>query len=433
MSYDYLIILVHGTGFTKTSGKGAEWAFVNSDFVKSVRAYFNENHPGKSLKIKRLEWDGKNRETSRDAAAQKLHKKLLTWTDNDECKDAKVYIIAHSHGFRVVDLAMREVSEEMIRRIKGIVSFNAPNFVALERDFWTNLRRNLFVLISSIAALFVFALYFRVSSLSYELSYKFNGNPTHQMNAFVGSMFPIIILFLILGIIVLLAIKLYKSNIGKGRGKSVEAKNCDIPLYCVNSSGDEAWNFLNLFSTLSQVPFFATHIISTGIFFICNMLFYSIWHPEWLTAIRKNESLELECRDDLEIYSCIFSPLIRDGQISSIYKLNSYWAVTLDASFIIVASLINTGLMLIIAFVIGYGLSALVERLGLGYSLFKTQNDFFLKRKIVGIFPVGFSNQTFFDTGISSSILNHSAPYNDEISVYSVCEWIAKDKTQGKL
>jgi hypothetical protein len=115
---EYVVTLVHGTW-----ARRAPWTKEDSPLCCYLRETLRD------VTFYRFEWSGRNSNSARFKAAEKLQLELTTRLT--ERPTAKHYIIAHSHGGNVALYALRD--PELCQRISGLVCLATPFFHVRQR------------------------------------------------------------------------------------------------------------------------------------------------------------------------------------------------------------------------------------------------------------------------------------------------------------
>ena len=91
----------------------APWTAEASTFCKSL-----SDSLGPNVVFWRLRWSGRNSHTARFNAAKSLRDCLQKGLENREWRDAKHFVVAHSHGGNVALMALENLDSR--ERIAGI-------------------------------------------------------------------------------------------------------------------------------------------------------------------------------------------------------------------------------------------------------------------------------------------------------------------------
>lgn len=116
-----VVTLVHGT-----FAPDAPWTEPGSELCRELRDAL-----GSGVVLERFRWSGKNTHGARQAAATEL--RALLSRQADQYPDARLCIVAHSHGGNVALYALRD--ERVGARVQGVVCLATPFICTEPRDF----------------------------------------------------------------------------------------------------------------------------------------------------------------------------------------------------------------------------------------------------------------------------------------------------------
>lgn len=426
-----LFVLVHGTWAPKS-----RWTQEGESLLcERLKSEF-QVESGERIEIFSPTWSGKNRESHRilggNDIANEVRDKLAG--DNYD-NESDVFFIAHSHGTDVAIKALQSIEDD--ERIRGLAAFNSPNILTLKRDFVTSIRQ--FVGFIKLFAIFAFII--AISLFVIFAIAPFGSSIFISSILFFATLLIIYILFSRFTAKIVDKLNDYSDASLKGDFRRSLSDRNVTPVLAINSSSDEAWNFLNLVTSLAQTPFFATHRLV--IIFVAVFFFFVLSRSTGAQDPGGTASEYFFIFDSLTSYSTVFE--MKQSVWGQIGHLRSdaleagsglaYWKPWLAAnlliftwwlgafSSVVAVVLLNVALFAVCAVGIGYLLALLVESFALGIPRWPSL-EFLTTRKCIGLVPLSSSNLSFFDAGVGGSVLDHALPYNSSRVLDRTVCWI---------
>ena len=406
---DYLIVLIHGTW----AGKTGRLPFIpEADYVankehslrKILKEKILEHEPAANVDFIEGWWHSRNRQNCREDGAKKISKEIKAELEKEKYKNKKpkVFLVAHSHGCEV---SYQIISQENLQdKIDGIIAINSPNFIILRRDFFRNIEpkiKYLKYLLYALSFAYIICILWSIMLFDWQSSFpEIYGRHILMITLLFGG-----------GSYLIRRLEGFSKDSVLANQEIEKIKTTNCPVLCTNSSGDEAWNILNLFSSLSQSPFYLTHKIPLAIIyfitflilFICLIIDYNIiifplekfpFFGDLLNSIAELNNAGVVRKGLFALYMCFVIPLLVVSSVS------------------------------IFAFVTGYILSYIYESLGVGNSWLPGASKFMLTRTVVSVLPVHVGHIQFIDTAAGSGDLTHSRVYNDDWAIERMSEWL---------
>lgn len=111
-----VVVTVHGT-----FARGAPWTRADSALSIALRREFGDK--GQSARVEPFEWSGRNTIRARQKAGEALAERLDAITQAHP--QAKVLVVAHSHGGSVFAYAMKH-RPQLVERVTGFVALATP-------------------------------------------------------------------------------------------------------------------------------------------------------------------------------------------------------------------------------------------------------------------------------------------------------------------
>jgi hypothetical protein len=435
-----LFVLVHGTW-----APNSRWTQEGESLLcERLKSTFQKD--GQRIEVFAPVWSGKNRENHRIAGGKDIAKLLREKLKSDAYDESTdVFFVTHSHGTDVALKALEEMGDDT--RIRGLAALNSPNILTLKRGFAKSIAQ--FVIFIKIEALFVFLTTLSLIIMSY---FVYLGQNSFGAN----------VLFLIALVAIYLAFKRFsdaivikldkysEDSLDRDFRKKMSEKN-EVPVLVINSSSDEAWNVLNLFTTLAQLPFYMTHrfvVLFMGIIFFYILTRHAVM-PEvhqpardWFFFFNDLTSYDTIARMAAVVEEKVDELYVDVQNVTNSWNSWKYWfemsvlsaAWWLGAfSSVVAVALLNVGLVAASSLVVGYVLALLVELVALGMPR-RPPLEFLSTRKCVGLVPLSSTNVYFYDADVGGSFLDHSLPYNSKSTLDRIMDWISgHSRNKGSL
>lgn len=464
-----LFVLIHGTWAPKSA-----WTQDGSLLIERLRSTFGDVVGGHT-KIIAPAWSGANRESERIEGGQIAKDAVAAELDGEHCdQNTKVFFITHSHGTDVALKALELLDHN--GQIAGIATFNSPNILTLKRDFGAAFQNLMQFLNVAFVALFTCNILFLV--------YKAVWGDRDDPISLIATVLLLVILGAAFGALQYFKIRIAAFLDRKARvalrqdfRRSV-SEHHDVPIMAINSSSDEAWNGLNVLTSLAQLPFYLSHRLIT--FALTLVFFFTLsvhahidgkaqtafhhlaypWTFSWVTAypelvgIRGELSEREQAADDGLVQHADgpvgpvdrapASPLEQPAASSSdqpvamlerfklvLEGIGTWFSEQLEAPVwwiavfagVASAALLNAAFVMAIALLAGYLLAWLVQAIALGDPE-RLNFEFLTTRKLIGLVPLNFRRITFFDAASNDGLLSHSGPYSDSHTLNRVMLWI---------
>lgn len=439
-----LVVMVHGTNLL-SHFKDIPWPPKDSKLVRTITEYF-ASKPNIKLQIdKDFYWKGRNSDHARKQAGKQLAAYVDELVDAENADFDEVYLVSHSHGFIVCDRSIPHLGTKATKLLNGLAVFNAPNINSLKRDFVRNFERNIRSLVPVLLIISIFMGSVNVYALHEYYIFDIDSNFLEKLPILLNYL-PFILMSAFI-IFACLFLWLNKTCVRRMRiaGRQIQ-RNPNTPdlqplpprnvsMLQINSSGDEAWNVLSIWGSLSQFPFYLTHKTTTRVIFVTFLMSYIIYTPSWI-GTPSNEFWYncvysiAESIQKLDPTGYIIRKIVTQNDLLSIINASGCFAEILKFGVYIFSAMLAATLLTMIGFLIGYLMNFFYERLGLGYRFWERLPGFLMSRKFVEILPHNYKKIYFFDSGIGSTGINHSAGYEDKRAILKICTWI---RQKGRL